>query len=464
MSHLLGKRYDREASARSERRFGWLLWALPLVLLFSLLSLVDVHWGYEHLRGGLLTGEDGGAYFQLGQHLEEKSAAGAGDLRALTSAGSVENLRRLQASMEQGCSEKFAFVQGGLHWANPDIEYLGQLPNQEVVALVTRRGEAISAFADLAGRRIGIGAAGSGTRAFVGELLKLEELEKLPVQQIELSSVESIQGVLRNELDIAVLVQSAQSPLFQETARNPALEIGSLPEARGVARRLSGVSVMAIPQGQFDLLRRLPASELIVVALPTLLVANSCAARGEVIKFLKLVSEVFPSFIEENRSPAANSQKELKSVAAEFYHAGGPSLLDRYLPWLSDLISPDQAVYLVMGVSFLFNIMNILHRFRLWRLDAGRVNLESRIPEFLREDLTAADIEEWQGNMSDDLRDSLDALIGEFYRLSIRCRRASLSPLVPMGAEMAYRYQEEMIEQRLSALKRLSFRQQSPKQ
>ena len=50
----------------------------------------------------------------------------------------------------------------------------------------------------------------------------------------------------------------------------------------------------------------------------------------------------------------------------------------------------------------------------------------------------------------------IDALIDELGALSRRCRKQSLSMMVPMGQEMAYRYQESLIADLVHALK--SFR------
>ena len=46
-----------------------------------------------------------------------------------------------------------------------------------------------------------------------------------------------------------------------------------------------------------------------------------------------------------------------------------------------------------------------------------------------------------------------DALIARLQALSERCHRQSLSILVPMGAEMFYRYQESLIGELLYALR-----------
>lgn len=52
-----------------------------------------------------------------------------------------------------------------------------------------------------------------------------------------------------------------------------------------------------------------------------------------------------------------------------------------------------------------------------------------------------------------DARAQVDELVLSLSALSQRCRRQSLSLLVPMGEELSYRYQERLIAATLRALR-----------
>ena len=115
---------------------------------------------------------------------------------------------------------------------------------------------------------------------------------------------------------------------------------------------------------------------------------------------------------------------------------------------------PANWAYVVMGVSLLFNAMGFGHRFRLWRLDAARVDLESDLgkvfgPSFSIGDLAHASTE----GMSPEQKSRIEALIAQLDALANKSRRYSLSMLVPMGQEMAYRYQEELMHQTIDTLR-----------
>ncbi len=56
-------------------------------------------------------------------------------------------------------------------------------------------------------------------------------------------------------------------------------------------------------------------------------------------------------------------------------------------------------------------------------------------------------------SFTENVPERLDRLIGDLIALSKRARKQSLSMLVPMGQEMAYRYQERLIADLLDALR-----------
>jgi len=107
-----------------------------------------------------------------------------------------------------------------------------------------------------------------------------------------------------------------------------------------------------------------------------------------------------------------------------------------------------------VAISVLFSAMTMGHRFRLWRIDANRVRLESQIAELFGEGTTVHAIAEKPADprhATPQARARIDQLLARLGALRDRCRRHSLSVLVPMGEEMSYRYQEALISDLLDA-------------
>src|SRR5262249_55082620 len=122
----------------------------------------------------------------------------------------------------------------------------------------------------------------------------------------------------------------------------------------------------------------------------------------------------------------------------------------------ADVMPPSNWAYLLMGISVLFNVMGLANRFVLWRIDAARVRAEHDIGLCFGPDKTPGDIARMEPSGA-IRRDDVDRLIERLTVLAARSRRLSLSILVPMGGEMAYRYQESLIHEAVSALR--SFRE-----
>jgi hypothetical protein len=109
-----------------------------------------------------------------------------------------------------------------------------------------------------------------------------------------------------------------------------------------------------------------------------------------------------------------------------------------------------------MAVSVIFNLMGMANRFVLWRIDAARVRAEQEIAACFGPATTMGDIARMTPKgelLSPRIRAEIDRVIAELESLRARSRKLSLSVLVPMGGEMAYRYQESLIHEALAVLR-----------
>jgi hypothetical protein len=187
-----------------------------------------------------------------------------------------------------------------------------------------------------------------------------------------------------------------------------------------------------------------------------MLMGNGCASLSQTQGLMTAVAAVFPTFVRHNRDQENVSGVPMNPVAEAFFEERGPDLLGRFAPWLVDIMPQATWLQLLVGFSMLFSAMAVWHRFRLWRIDADRVRIERDIPALFGAGTTVGDIARRPVGSADRTGDAIariDDLIGRLVALSERSRRQSLSVLVPMGQEMAYRYQETLIADLLHALR-----------
>jgi hypothetical protein len=112
----------------------------------------------------------------------------------------------------------------------------------------------------------------------------------------------------------------------------------------------------------------------------TLVVGNGCASHSVTQGLMMAIAEVFPTFVRHNRETANVTGVPLSKAARSYFNDEGPDLVGEYVPWVVDIMPTATWVQLILGMSILFGAMAVWHRFRLWRVDVARVNIERDIP------------------------------------------------------------------------------------
>jgi hypothetical protein len=267
---------------------------------------------------------------------------------------------------------------------------------------------------------------------------------------------EQIGMLERGELDLGAMVIDENTERLMELVRDRHLQIVDIPSAEVFARRLPFTRAGVIRAGTYDPVHVLPAEDKRVIQVETLVVGNGTASWSATQGLITVLLTEFPDFVQLNRGSMNRTGLPMAPAAQSYFDNNGPDVLGVYAPWLVDLLPTARWIQLVFGISILFNAMAFAHRFRLWRIDARRVRLESRLPEIFGHGVTVGEIaamepEEHQHDV--EMAARLDRLVEDFGTLLERCRKHSLSVLVPMGQEMGYRYQEVLIVDWLRALR-----------
>ena len=451
-------------------------WARGLMIALAALALAGglvyytVSGDYAFLKASVLTGSPTGAYHALGERLAARALKKNGHLKVVATAGSIENIARLVG--ENGrCVPAFAFVQDGVPTpADAGLVTLGRLPQPESLLLMARRDRAINTFNDLKGDSVGIGPEGSGTAYLMQQLLQNSDLRGLDLKPSNHDLEAQAKLVRDGKLDLAAFVMNENAEMIRTLANKYDLEIVAPADIEGLVARDKWLRLGRIPAGFYDIAKPIPATDKLVAQVDTLVMTNACVHRAERVAFLMLLREEFPNFVRVNPPPSAKSQDSapLADEAREFFASGEPELADKYFPWLVNLMSPAYWIYLVMAATILLNAAGAYSRFRLWRIDANRALLESRLKALAypglseeqinarahsgltREQIRALPPEAVIQTTQD--RNTAEGLMKEFDALRRRCEEQLSSYVTPMGAEMYYRYQEGLIDEARAAL------------
>lgn len=435
---------------------------LAAVLLLGLIFLaVDLSPSLRHLDVTILSGPAEGNYRHLAGELRERGLARRADVKVVESAGSADNLARLAAASES-CEAHYALTQDGI--APPEgseLFLVARLRKSESLFLIGKEASAITRFDQLRRMTIGAGPAGSGTDHLMRQVFEDPDMAPLGVT-LENGDIGSLLDRLgAGELLLGGFVVDEDATLIRDAVRERGLELAAFANLDVIARKHPHLWHGRIGAGQFDPIAMLPPGDRRVLRVDTLVVGNGCASHAQTVGMLSLLAETFPGLVEHNRTKGDSALFAHSSTANAFYQHGEPHVVEQHVPWLVDIMPPSNWVYVVMSVSLLFNVMGFGHRFRLWRLDADRVKVEERIFALLGRELTNDEIHDMLPTEAHRTRTTLkqlDPILETLGQLRERCRTQSVSMLVPMGQEMAYRYQEDQLEQAIAALRRFRHR------
>ncbi len=430
-------------------------------ILFAVLALVGIAVALydrtptlSHVRVKFLSGGPKGNYHAIVNRLAADAALRRGRIQNISTAGSVENIMRLVAGRAH-CDVQFALVQDGTSWPEgSQLELIGRLGTPESLVVLGRDADQIHTLADLRGKRIGIGPVGSGTERVARQILS--QLTELNLQISTPSIDEQLDKLQSGELDLGAMVIDENATLLTEAVHDRGLQILDLAGAEVLAHRLPFARAGVIRAGSYDPVRQLPPTDKRVIQIDPLVVGNGCASWSATQGMITALTTQFPDFVRVNRERSNRTGLPFAPAAKAYIDNDGPDIVGVHAPWVVDLLPTASWIQLIFGFSILFNAMAFAHRYRLWRIDAKRVEIESEIPSLFAPGITVGEI----GAMTPAERQHtpetvtrLDGIIKQLVELLERCRKHSLSVLVPMGQEMSYRYQEALIGDLLRSLR-----------
>lgn len=438
-----------------------LAFAAGCALLVLAIALIDLEPKLKHLKVAVLSGSTSGNYHAIVERIKAEAKRRKGRIKNIPTKGSVDNLQRL-AKNKDTCKAHFALVQDGLSLEDqPHLELLARMTTSEVVFFLGKNADQLHRFSQLSGLRIGVGPKGSGTDRLARQLFASRGLSKLQVKLENLTLEAQMRGLESGSIDLGVYVIGEDARFIERAVAERGMQIASFDQVPVVARQLPFLRAGILNAGLYDPVRVLPAQEKHVLRVDQLVLGNGCASRSKNVGMFSLLAETFPGLIYHNqRSPNATGLP-LADGIRDFLREGEPGFLDRYIPWLVDIVPVSNLGYMVMVISLLFNVMGGGHRFRLWRLDAARVALEADLVELFGEGVIVGEIVRFEPDITLKTPEKItrvEELIRSFESLRTKVRSQAVSMLVPMGQEMGYRYQESLVAERIDALRQFRTR------
>jgi TRAP-type uncharacterized transport system substrate-binding protein len=378
--------------------------ALSSALAFFIIAvcLLAVIWFIRSAPPRNLTisgGPPGSTYERYAKSYKEKLADHGVTLKILPSAGSQENLHRLQSSSS---GVDIGFVQGGIADGETlrDLVSLGSIAYQPL--MVFYRGQTpIGRLSELAGRRIAVGALGSGTHTLALALLQANGISTAPTILVNLDADAAAAGLLKGNLDgIFLMGDSASIQTLRTLIRSPDVQLYSFTQADAYVRKFTYLNKMDLPEGSIDLAKDLPAHDTVLLGPTVELVARKNLNSAISDLLVEVAQEVhgkatilqkegeFPIPLEHTLKISDNDELQISDDAARYYKSG-KSFTYRHISsfWLASLLNRIAVAFLplvivvVPTVRFFPNAYKLRIRLRfyhfyrqLMRLERGAMN------------------------------------------------------------------------------------------
>ena len=366
----------------------------------------------------ITTGSDSGAYYHFAQRYATILARDGVTLEVRSSAGSLQNLERLKADEAQ-----VGFVQGGViePKSDPDevddsgLLSLGSL-FYEPVWVFYRGEQPLTRLTELRGKRIAIGAEGSGVRQLARQLLEANEV---PVSDrlLPLSGLVAAEELQQGRIDAAFVIASEKAPVVQVLLRSPGVKVMSFAQAGAYQRRFPFLTKLTFPHGVADLVRDFPPEDIKLLAPTANLIIRDDLHPALQTLLLQAASEVHGKsgfFQDVGEFPSYKDQMlPLSPDAARYFKSGAP-FLQRYLPfWLAVLI--DRLIVLLVPVfALLIPLLKVAPAIYTWRVRSKVFRCYGEL-RFLEDDLK----NHFDPARLEDYRQRLDALDEEASQLHV---------------------------------------------
>jgi uncharacterized protein len=243
----------------------------------------------------ILTGGTGGTYYPLGGSFAEiiKDATGI-DTNAETSGASAENMTTLkngdaEIAFSQTDIASYA-VDGKLMFENNKVENVQAIATlyPETIQIVTTKDSGITSVEDLKGKKVSVGAPGSGTVANAEQILEVHGMTFDDIDKQDLSFDESTQGIQDGTIDAAFVTAGTPTGAVESLGATENVVIVPIEQDKidSLIEKYPFYVKEEIPSGTYVM-----ESAVTTVAVQAMLVANSDLSEDVVYDITKAIFE-----------------------------------------------------------------------------------------------------------------------------------------------------------------------------
>jgi hypothetical protein len=257
----------------------------------------------------------------------------------------------------------------------------------EPVWLFYRGSEKIERIAQLRGKRIAVGADGSGTRRLALQLLHANGIHTEHAEMLPLQGDAAVEELRRRRIDAVIMVAAPDAPTVKALLHTDGVRIVSLSQAAAYTKLFPFLSRVVLPHGAIDLVKDIPPQETVLVAPLANLVARDDLHPAIIDLMMQALAEVHGGpglFHSAHEFPAPRDHEfPISAEAQRFYKSGAP-FLQRYMPFWAATLVERIIILLVPIFAILIPVIKMVPPLYFWRVRSRLVRLygELKLLEF----------------------------------------------------------------------------------
>ncbi|MHC3993604.1 TAXI family TRAP transporter solute-binding subunit [Thiomicrolovo sp. ZZH C-3] len=319
--------------------------ACKIVLLLLALFLGLLYIGSRFLpplapdRVTIATGEKNGIYYQSALRYKALLAKQHVTVEIIPTHGSVEALGLLKARKAD-----IAFVQSGSTDAfkNEPFTSLASLYNEPIWVYCSAAAGELHNLSELKGKRIAVGAEGSGTKALAITLLGANGVTPENSTFLTLESDAGAQALFDGDADALISIIGAFAPLTKTLLLDPQIKLLDFTRSHAYTVRYPFLNTVTLYEGVMDLEHNLPASTKHLIAATATLVSREDLHPDLIRLVLRAAQKVHGGagvFRKEGEFPGTSRLEFPINADAEVYLRDGESWLESLFPfWIASII------------------------------------------------------------------------------------------------------------------------------
>lgn len=360
----------------------------------------------------MATGPAGSAYARYGEQYRILLARSGVEVQLRETAGTIENLSLLN---EPSAGVEVAFLSAGTTSADasPALRGLGTVFLEELWFFSRDPGLVGGDFAALAGKRVSIGSEGSATRAVTESLIRLNRIDPAFMEFLGLDMQDAAAQLRRGEIDAALIMTSADTPIVKELLQDPAIDLVSFPRTAAYVARYPFLTPVTVPEGVGDLALNRPSHDVKTFGIPVSLAIREDMHPALQALLLEAASQIHAGpgmFNAAGRYPSPEPiDLPLSDGALQYYKSGVP-FLQRYLPFGLAVLTTQVLFVVIPLIGVLYPVLRIAPGLYGWAMRQHILRLYGEL-KLLEHDLDSDTGEARKPALRDQL-DELDRKVG----------------------------------------------------